>query len=82
MPLCHLTKVPKLCLVYFSIDKSTCIVETKKLRNKETGEPFIGNGPEKTAAVALENGGKCLEAMVIASDGKDSPFHLISTSVR
>ena len=48
----------------------------------ETGEPFTENGPEKTAAVALKNGGKCLEAMVIASDGKDSPFHLISTSVR
>lgn len=30
----------------------------------------------------LKNGGKCLEAMVIASDGKDSPFHLILTSVQ
>lgn len=77
----RLTKVPKLCLVYFSIDKSTCVVETKKLRNKETGEPFTENGPEKRAAVALKNGGKCLEAMVIASDGKDMPFHLILTSV-
>ena len=82
MSLRHLTKVPKLCLVYFSIDKSTCIVETKKLRNKETGEPFTENGPEKTAAVVLKNGGKRFEAMVIASDGKDTPFHLISTSVQ
>ena len=78
----HLTKVPKLCLVYFSIDKSTCVVETKKLRNKETGEPFTENGPEKRAAVTLKNGGKCLEAMVIASDGKETPFHKIVTSVR
>ena len=38
MSLCQLTKVPKLCLVYFSINKSTCIVETKRLRNEETGE--------------------------------------------
>ena len=78
----RLTMIPKLCLVYFSIAKSTCIVKTKKLRNKETGEPFTDNGPEKRAAVALKNGGKCLEAMVIASDGKDMPFRLIVTSVR
>ena len=70
----HLTKVPKLCLVYFSINKSTCVVETKKLRNKETGEPFTENGPEKRAAVTLKNAGKCLEAMVIASNGKEKPF--------
>ena len=49
----HLTKVPKLCLVYFSIDKSTCVLETKKLRNNETREPFTENGPEKRAAVTL-----------------------------
>lgn len=78
----RLTKIPKLCLVYFSIDKSTCVVETKKLRNKETGEPFTDNGPEKRVAVALKNGGKCLKAMVITSDGKDMPFRLIVTSVR
>ena len=46
----HLTKVPKLCLVYFSIDKSTCVLS---LRNKETREPFTENGPEKRAAVTL-----------------------------
>ena len=79
----HLTKVPKLCLVCFSIDKSTYVVETKKLRNKETGEPFTENGPEKRAAVTVKNGGKCLEPMVIAWDGKDTTFHLIMlTSVR
>ena len=74
MSIRHLTKVPKLCLVYFSIDRSTCLVETKKLRNKETGEPFTDTGPEKRAAVAVKNGGKCLEAMVIALDGKDTTF--------
>ena len=74
MSIRHLTKVPKLCLVYFSIDKSTCVVETKKLRNKETGEPFTDNGLEKRATVAVKNGGKCLEAMVIALDGKDMTF--------
>ena len=74
MSLRHLTKVPKLCLVYFSIDKSTCVVETKKLRNKETGEPFTEKAPEKRAAVAVKNGGKCLEAVVIALDGKDTTF--------
>ena len=49
----------------------------KKLRNKVTGEPFTENGPEKRAAVALKNGGKCLEAMVISLDGKDTTFHLV-----
>ena len=39
-----------------------------------TGEPFTDNGPEKRAAVAVKNGGKCLEAMVIALDGKDTTF--------
>ena len=74
MSIRHLTKVPKLCLVYFSIDKSTCVVETKKLRNKETGEPFTDNGPEKKSSSCSINGGKCLEAMVIALDGKDTTF--------
>ena len=32
-----LTKIPKLCLVYFSIDKTTCIVETKKLDRAKLG---------------------------------------------
>ena len=70
MSLRQLTKIPKLCLVYFSVDKSTCVVETKKLRLKETGEPFSENGPEKGATVTLKHGGKFLEAMVIAAYGK------------
>ena len=67
-----LTKVPKLCLICFSVDKSTCIVETKKLRMRDNGEPFTKIAPEKRAAVTLRNGGKVLDAMVIASDGKQT----------
>ena len=37
----RLTKVPKLCLVSFSIDKSTPVAETKKLRNK--GREMLGS---------------------------------------
>jgi len=66
----YLTKIPKLCLVYFSIDKTTCIVETKKIRRKETGKPFSDVGPESRALVTVRNGGKQLDAMVIAADGK------------
>ena len=66
----NLTKVPKLCLVYFSIDKTTCIVETKKIRRKESGEAFSNTGPESGAKVILRANGKLLDAMVIATHGK------------
>ena len=66
----NLTKVPKLCLVYFSSDKTTSIVETKKLRDKETQNQFTDLPPTKFATVTLRNSGKVLEAMVIASHGK------------
>ena len=70
MAYCNLTKVPKLCLVYFSIDKTTCIVETKKIRKKESGEAFSDHGSESSAKVTLRTNGKLLDAMVIASHGK------------
>ena len=66
----NLTKVPKLCLVYFSIDKTTCIVETKKIRRKESGEAFSNTGPESGAKVILKANGKLLDTMVIALHGK------------
>ena len=67
-----LLKVLKLCLVYFSLDKTTCIVETKKLRDKETKKQFSDFEPVKLSSVFLKHNGKVLEAMVIASSGK---FH-------
>ena len=66
------TKVPTLCLVYFSLDKTTCIVETKKLRDKETQKQFSDFEPQKSSSVTLRHNGKVLEAVVIASSGK---FH-------
>ena len=66
----NLTKVPKLCLVYFSIDKTTCIVETKRIRRKESGQVFSDVGPESSAKVTLRSNGKFLDAMVIASHGE------------
>lgn len=72
MALRGLMKVPKLCLVYFGLDKTTCIVETKKLRDKETQTQFSDFGPRKFTSVTLRHKGKTLEAMVIASSGK---FH-------
>ena len=74
----NLTKIPKLCLVYFSIDKTTCIVDTKKIRRKESGEPFSNVGPESGAKVTVRTTGKHLDAMVIASDGKLTPSSLIA----
>ena len=70
MSIRSLTKVPKLCLLYFGIVKSTCIVPTKKLRMKGTGELFTQIMLERRAAVTLRNNGKLLDAMVIALDGK------------
>ena len=64
------TKIPKLCLVYFRIDQTTCIVETKKLRSKDSGEPFSCVGPKRGAEVTVRCTGKLLDAMVIALDGK------------
>lgn len=72
MALRTLLKVPKLCLVYFSSDKTTCIVETKKLRDKETQKRFSDCEPVKLSSVTLRHNGKVLEAMIIASSGK---FH-------
>ena len=66
----NLTKIPKLCLVYFSVDKTTCVVETKKIRSKETGKVFSEFGPEAKDLVIVKSGNKTLEAMVIAMDGK------------
>ena len=67
-------KVPTLCLVYFAfaLDKTTCIVETKKLRDKETLKQFSDFEPQKSSSVTLRHNGKVLEAVVIASSGK---FH-------
>ena len=65
-------KVPTLCLVYFALDKTTCIVETKKLRDKETQKQFSDFEPQKSSSVTLRHNGKVLEAVVIASSGK---FH-------
>lgn len=70
MSLRCLTKVPKRTLVYFYIDQTTCVVDTKKLRMKETGRPFTESGPQKRAEVTMKNGGQQLDAMVIASDGE------------
>lgn len=42
------------------------------MRTKDTGKPFIERAPEKRAAVTLTNGGKVLDAMVIAPDGKQT----------
>lgn len=62
--------VPKVCLVYFSIDKTTCIVDTKKIRRKESGEAFSNARPESGAKVTLRANGKLLDAMEITSHGK------------
>lgn len=70
MSLRSLTKIPKRTLVYFMIDKTTCIVDTKKLRRKDTGEPFTDSAPERKAKVTLKLGSKQLDALVIASDGE------------
>ena len=70
MALRNLTKVPKLCLVYFAVDKSTCIIETKKLRLKETGKLFSETAPNARDVITVKSGGKLLEAMVIATGGK------------
>ena len=70
MALRNLTKVPKLCFVYFAVDKSTCIIETKKLRSKETGKQFLETAPNTRDMVTVRSGGKLLEAMVLATDRK------------
>ena len=56
--------------MYFAIDKSTCIIETRKLRSKETGELLSETAPNARDVVTVKSGGKLLEAMVIAADGK------------
>lgn len=70
MALRNLTKTPKLSLVYFSIDKTTCIVETKTLRRKDNREIFSNSGPDKGDKVTVRSSGKLLDAMVIAADGE------------
>ena len=69
MSLRNLTKVPKLTLVYFAVDKNTCVVETRKLQTKD-GEKAIETVPERNCEVTIKHGGKLLEAMVIAVNGK------------
>lgn len=81
MSLRNLTKVPKRSLVYFSIDQSTCIVETKKLRMKDSGQPFTNSAPQKNAEVMIKFGITELDAIVIASDGELKFFIYILISV-
>ena len=69
MTLHNLTKVRKLCHI-LRFDKSTCIVKTKRLRSKETGEHFKESGPVRGDKIAVKTGGKLLDAMVIATDGE------------
>ena len=66
----NFTSNPSFCLVYFDSDKTTSIVQTKTLRNKETEKQFIDFEPEKKSYVSLKHKGKTLEAMVIAVSGK------------
>lgn len=81
MSLRNLTKVPKRSLVYFSIDQSTCIVDTKKLRMKDFGEPFTNSAAQKNAEVMIKFGTKELDAIVIASDGEWNFFIYILFSM-
>ena len=67
MALRNLTKIPKLCLVYFAVDKSTCVIETKNMRSKETGKLFSETAPNARDVVMVKSGGKLLEAMVIGT---------------
>lgn len=70
MFICSLIKVFKLCLVYFGVDKSICIVSIKKLRTKDIGELFIDIMLERRVVVIFRNDGKLLGVMVIVLDGK------------
>ena len=56
--------------MYFAVDKSTCVIETKKMRSKETGKLFSETAPNARDVVTVKSGGKLLEAMVIATGGK------------
>ena len=82
MSLRNLTKVPKRSLVYFGIDQSTCIVDTKKLRMKDSGwQPFTNSAPQKNSEVMIKFGTKVLDAIVIASDGEWNFFIYILFSM-
>ena len=70
MSLHNLAKVRKRSLVYFSIDQSMCIVDTKNLRMKDSGQPSTNSAPQKNAEVMIKFGIKELDAIVIASDGE------------
>ena len=50
----HLTKVPKLCLVYFSIDKSTCILETKSWEIRRPKSLLLRMGRKKEQQLRLK----------------------------
>lgn len=52
----------KILLSVFQIRPNNSIIETKKLRDIETGEAFSGNGPEKGAEATLRSGSKTYEA--------------------
>ena len=72
MDLRNPTKVPKLCLVYFAVDKSTCINETRKLQaSRRDRRAVFGNCTKRERdVVTVKSGSKLLEAMVIVADGK------------
>ena len=56
--------------MYFAVDESTCVIETKKMRSKETGKLFSETAPNARNVVMVKSGGKLLEAMFIATGVK------------
>lgn len=77
----NLTKVPKLALVYFAVDQTTSVVETKKLRTTDTKEPFKIK-PARNTPATLTSGGKLLDAVVIAVDGKHTCMPFVDVALK
>lgn len=74
-------KVPKLTLVYFAVDQTTSVVETKKLRTTDTEKPFETK-PTRNTPATVKSGGDLLDAMVIAVDGKHTCMPFVDVALQ
>ena len=70
MALGNLTKVPKLCLLYFAVEKRYMHYWNKKNAIERDRKLFSETAPNVRDVVTVKSGGKLLEAMVIAKGGK------------
>ena len=71
----------KLALVYFAVDQTSSVVETKKLRTTDTKKPFEIKLARNTPTT-FKTRGDLLDAVVIAVEGKHTCMPFVDVALK